>query len=517
MPARKDVVIVGAGHNGLVAATVLARSGLDVAVIEAQPVVGGAARTAYPFEKAPRLGTSPGAYLLGLMPPELITRLGARFTLLRRDPHYFLPTRGRRHLLIGSDAAAARRQCIEFFSEADWLAMAALEREIAAIREDLAPCWLEEPESIDETAARYIRPSLRRPFLDLVRDPVEDYLARFGFRSDLLMAMYAVTDGFSGLHAGFGDRGTGLNFLVHNMCRLPGSDGTWMIAKGGMGSVTGELARLATEAGATIVTGTPVERIVTRGGRVTGVVTQDDGEIDAPVVVSAADPFRTREMVGAAAFDTGFNAKINGFARPGTTLKVNLAFDRLPVFTCLPEDRGQWNGTIHIMPQGPGVIADITRAYAEARAGQLPAFPAIEWYTHTRVDPSLQDADGRHSGALFVQWVPHTLQTSSWDAEETRYVRHLLGILDTFAPGTSNCVIDAFTLTPPKIAQHFGMTAGHIHHVDNSFGFDQRMPYVLPVDGLYACGAGCHPAGSVIGAAGYVAATRILRDLGRHT
>src|SRR4051794_3234394 len=250
-----DIAIVGAGHNGLVAAVLLARQGLRVVVLEEKTVVGGAAKTEFPFAKAPRLGTSTGAYLLGVMQPELIAKLGARFELIRRDPHYFLPTLDRRYLLFGSDRESMRRQFLEFFSEADWRANEAMSREIGQIRDDLAPAWLDEPLSAEATAERYIRPGLRKAFLDLVANPVEDYLARFGFESDLLVAMYAVTDGFSGLSAGFGTPGTGMNFLVHNMCRLPGADGTWMIVKGGMGSVTRELARLATEAGTEILTG----------------------------------------------------------------------------------------------------------------------------------------------------------------------------------------------------------------------------------------------------------------------
>ena len=106
----------------------------------------------------------------------------------------------------------------------------------------------------EETAERFIRPELRDVFTRLCREPVENYLHRFGFQSELLLAMYAVTDGFSGLSASFGMEGTGHNFLVHNMCRLKGSGGTWMIAKGGMGAVSEALAQEARKAGATIHT-----------------------------------------------------------------------------------------------------------------------------------------------------------------------------------------------------------------------------------------------------------------------
>src|SRR5678815_5482713 len=160
--------------------------------------------------------------------------------------------------------------------------------------DDIAPTWLEEPCSIEETADHYVRPELRQVFIDLCRKPVGEYINRFGFKSDLVKAMYAVTDGFSGLFGSWDTPGSGMNFLVHNMCRLPGSDGTWMIVRGGMGAVTKELARLATEAGATIDTGVEVGVINVESGRVTGVVLDDGDEIRATAVVSNADPFRLR-------------------------------------------------------------------------------------------------------------------------------------------------------------------------------------------------------------------------------
>src|SRR5581483_11479237 len=128
-----------------------------------------------------------------------------------------------------------------FFTDADRDADDRLGAELAALREDLAPAWLTEPGSVEETAERFIRPALRQTFVDLVTGSVADYLDRFGFASELLVAMYAVTDGLSGLHAGPDTPGSGHNFLVHNMCRLPGADGTWMIVRGGMGTVAGAI------------------------------------------------------------------------------------------------------------------------------------------------------------------------------------------------------------------------------------------------------------------------------------
>jgi phytoene dehydrogenase-like protein len=510
-----DVAIIGAGHNGLVAAVMLAKHGLTVIVFEEQEAIGGAAKTEYLFGNAPKLGASSGAYLFGLMPPELIVKLRAEFTSIRRDPHYFLPTTDQRYLLFGSDVQALRQQFLTFFSEQDWNAYQALTREIAQIREELAPSWLEEPLSVYDTAAKYLRPALRETFINLVTRPVEDYLARFDFASELLIAMYAVTDGFPGLHGGFGTPASGMNFLVHNMCRLPGSDGTWMIAKGGMGSITKELARLATEGGARIWTRAGVQHIITQREQVVGVVLKDGREIVSHVVISNADPFRMRTLVGREKFPSTFNAKLDNFQRTGMTLKVNLALDRLPTFRCLPTNCGQHQATIHLLPQGSDVISQIRRSFEQAEAGELPDFPPIELYTHTLVDPTLQDDQGRHSAAFFVQWVPYELNHKRWEDEEGLYIKHLLGIADQFAPGFSASVVDVFTLTPKKIEQHFGISYGHIHHVDNTFGFDQRVPYATPIAGLYSCSAGCHPAGSVIGAAGHNAAMRVLKDLGR--
>lgn len=513
LPVRADAIVVGAGHNGLVAATLLARTGLSVVVLETGPVVGGAARTETPFPKVPGLRHSTGAYLLGLMPPELARLLDLDLPLLRRDPHYFLPTTSNRHLLMGSDREATHRQFLEFFTAQDWAADERLQAEIAALREDLAPAWLADPVSVEETAERYIRPSLRQVFVELVRGSVVGYLDRFGFASELLVAMYAVTDGLSGMHAGPDTPGTGHNFLVHNMCRLPGADGTWMIVRGGMGTVTSLIADRARAAGAVIRTNAPVLRALASARQVEGVALADGSVVHAPVVVAGCDPFTLAEL---APLPAPLLDRLDVLCREGTTLKLNLALRDLPRFSCLPEGApSPFGSTIHLLP--PDEPLDAVRAmWDDVRAGRLPDFPTIEWYVHTTVDPSLQDSAGHHSSALFVQSVPwQPAGYASWDAALPAYVDHLLSLCDRFAPGTSALVADTLALPPPGIEAHFGIRHGHIHHVDNAFAFDQRMPYATGLDGLYAASAGCHPAGSVIGAAGHNAARRVLADLGR--
>jgi phytoene dehydrogenase-like protein len=516
VPSRADVVVIGAGHNALVAAILLARAGLEVVVLERADRLGGATRTEEPFPRVPGLRHSTGSYLLGLMPPELLRTLDIELPLLRRDPHCFLPTAGgpgSPYLLFGSDTGATSRQLEAFFSPADVRADAALQAELAMLREDLAPAWLTDPLTLPETAERFIRPALRQVFVDLCRGSVADYLARFGFGSELLVTMYVVTDGISGLTAGPDTPGSGHNFLAHNMCRLPGADGTWMIVRGGMGTVSTTFAAAAHKAGARICVGTPVAAVLTEGGAASGVRLADGREVTASVVLGACDPFTLAELAGAAA-PAAFTERLERVRRPGTTLKVNLALRDLPRFSCLPGSANPYGSTIHLLPEGPHPLAAVRAMWEDVQAGRLPDAPTIEWYIHTTVDRSLQDPGRHHSSALFVQSVPYAIAGSTWAAELPGYVEHLLDLCERFAPGTRDLVADVVAMPPPGIEEYFGIRHGHIHHVDNTVSFADRVPYRTGVPGLYAGSAGCHPAGSVIGAAGHNAARAVLADLG---
>ncbi len=514
-----DVIIVGAGHNGLVAALFLARKGLKVLVLEERDVLGGGARTERPFAKAPELAASTGAQLLGLMPPELLAKLEIELPLVRRDPHTFLPTTTKgRFVTFGASAADTKEHLARAFSAADALAYEAMQAELAALRDDVARTWLEPPRSIEETAETWVRKPLRQAFLDLCRKPPVHFMERWVFQRVLLKAIYATLGGLSGVGDPWTTAGSGLSLLVQSMGRLPDAGGSWMAVKGGMGTVPRMIADEAIRRGVIVETEAKVAQIVVEGGVAKGVVLKDGRMHRATVVLCNADPFRMRELVGRGALPAEYNARLDGYRRDGGAMKVNLALRGIPDFTCWPGGAYKHDGfgaTGYLLPDEGEALTTLAAAYGQVSEGKLADAPSMQLYLYPSLDPAMQDAEGRTSGALFVQPVPFAIAGSTWEAEETKYVERVLAICDRFAPGTSALVEDTFVLHPAKIEQHFGITRGHPHHVDNGFGFADRLPYATPVPGLYSCSAGTHPAGSVIGAAGYNAAMKVLEDLGK--
>lgn len=501
LPARVDVAVIGAGHNGLVAAARLARRGLSVAVLEAADVIGGACRTEYPFADCPQVASSTGAYLLGLMPPELLAGLDVRLPLRRRDPHYLLPARsGRRALVLGADPDANAQALTDVFSAADASAAAALGRELAVLRDDLAPSWLLPAVPVEETAERWVRPALQLAYLKLVRGSAVDYLRRFGFASEELVAMYAATDGMPGSALAPDEPGTGHNLLVHSMCRLPGADGTWLAVDGGMGAVTEALVAAARTAGATVWTVTPVVAITHTSGSADGVELAGGRHLGARAIVAATDPYRLANLGPL----PGLAARLDAWqALPGMTMKLNLALSRPPDFGVRLAGPG---ATVHLLPDpiGGSWVEGLRAAYDTARAGELPDQPAIEVYVSA----------GLATG-VFVQGVPHEVRDGGWETTRDDYVAHLLDVLEVAAPGLRASLRGMLALAPPDIERRFGITGGHIFHVDNSLSTVDRVPCRTELPGLYAGAAGCHPAGSVIGAAGWIAAGAALSDLGR--
>jgi phytoene dehydrogenase-like protein len=279
-----------------------------------------------------------------------------------------------------------------------------------------------------------------------------------------------------------------------------------------MGALVRALADAAQRAGVRITTGTSVMQVVIEGNMAAGVVLRDGSVVRASTVVVSADPAQLRAMVGDAHWPSEYVKKIDGFTRPGSIAKASLALAALPRFACLADERGQHGAVVHLLP-GADPAAAMRAAFAEAEGGRAPTSPPLEMVMPTATDPSQRDPEGRHHASILVPWSPYDLEGTTWAAEEEACLARVLDTLDAFAPGARDLVVDATFLSPKKLETHFGVTRGHAHHVDDAFVFGDRLPYATPVQGLYACGAGCAPAGGIFAAAGHNAAKRVLADL----
>jgi phytoene dehydrogenase-like protein len=505
-----DVIVIGAGHNGLAAAILLARSGLSVCVVEDKPVTGGAARVEFPFQKAPKVPAQTGAYLIGLVPPELLTRLGVTLDTKPRPRQRILPTTQKGQLVsFGPDLSRTKQDIEQAFSTADATAWEVMTRELSELRADIAPSWLAEPETIEATAERRVRGANRKAFIELCRGSVATYLGRFGWKSEHLMGLFA-TDGIHGSSVDYDAPGSGMTFLVQHMGRLPGGEGSFVEIAGGVGAFTRQLVQAAEKAGVVVQTGKAVAQILVTGNSVTGVLLTDGSELSATTVLSGADPLRTRALVGADKLPAEYNKRLDALTRDGATLKLNVALAGEPGWSCLPEGQVAGSATVSILPDGPDVMAALRTARKQMAEGALPDAPPIEWTTTTLPDGTGKDV---LTASVMVHGVPYDLQGTTWAASEESFASKVLTLCEKYAPGLSARIVDVAALHPKKLETHFGISRGHIQHVDNSFGFSDRAPYRTPIGGLYACGAGCHPAGNVIGAAGHNAATRVLADM----
>jgi phytoene dehydrogenase-like protein len=510
-----DVIVVGAGANGLVCALVLARAGLRVHVLEDRPAVGGGLRSEHPFAAAPRLAAATGTHKLGFVPRDLLRLTGLTLPTRPRDPCAFVPSTTLGAFLLAGPGHDAFRDAVARANDAgaaDAAALAAMHLELDAIVSDLAPAWVAGALGVEETGDRFVRPAHRDAFVALCRGSIGAYVDRFGVRSDLVKSALA-SDALASTFGGWQTPGTGAALLVRHAARGLGG-GADAVVEGGMGAVVRALADAAERAGATIATGQRATQIVVEGNTTAG-VRLDNGEVvRALTVISSADPARLRAMIGDAHLTADYMRRVDGFVRVGSIARVNLALSALPRFLALPEERGQHGAVIHLVPgAGTDGVARLTTSFAEAEAGRLPAAPPVELVLPTATDPSLRDGEGRHHASLLVPWAPYDLDGTTWAAEEEGWLKSILAVVDSFAPGTSGLVVDAVAMPPKKLESQFGVTRGHAHHVDDAIVFGDRLAYTTPIGGLYACGAGCAPAGGVFGVAGHNAAKRVLADM----
>jgi phytoene dehydrogenase-like protein len=527
---RHDAIVIGAGHNGLVAAAYLARAGLRTVVLERRECVGGACVTE---ERWPGYRVSRGAYVVGLLRPAVVRELDLAahgLRLLRREPSSFTPLPDGRGLLLGADAEACARE-IGRFSARDAARYRDYERLLDRTARTFEPlldapppdparlAWRDVP-VLARVAARAV--GLRRDAAAVARlllAPARATLEAW-FESEPLRATLA-TDALIGAFAGPGSPGTGYVLFHHVMGETGGARGVWAYVEGGMGALAGALAAAARAAGAEVRVAAPVASIDVAGGRVHGVTLGDGTTLEAPVVVSGADPQRTLlGLVGVEHLPEAVAREAAALDVRSPVVKINLALARLPRFrgrSGAGEAPGpEHAGTIHV---GATDLDALERSYAEAAAGRLPDRPMVELTIPSALDRTLAPA-GRHVASLFVQHVPPAPDPATWPAAREAFADRALALVDEVAPGFSASVLHREVLGPPELEAVFGLSGGNLFHGAMTLDrllFLRPFPgwsrYQTPVSGLWLCGAGTHPGGGIMGACGRNAALELLRHV----
>jgi phytoene dehydrogenase-like protein len=482
-----DATIIGAGHNGLVAAAYLARAGLSVEVYERREIPGGACVTE---ELWPGVRASPASYTLSLLRGQIIRDLELERHGLHVEPHepyLFAPLPDGRKVVTWSDPARTRAQLESDWSRADADGYAEWSARWEAAAERARPLMLEPPD--------------RERWLDAVGEgilngPVADELA--GIPSEEVRMPFAL-QGSIGSLAGPYDPGTAFIAFYHDLGEaVPGRPGAWGFARGGQGAVTDALVLAAREAGAVIHLDEPVDQIAThqKGSDpfwcAEGIVLEDGREVRSRVVLSNADPVRTSLLAG---LDPPAWCR-----QPGPVVKVMLLLDGLPEFTSWPGEE-PWHGAIDI----GFTLDELQQAADDARAGRPAAKPWIEAACQTAADPTLAPA-GTHVASLFCQCFPVDVDVdAAADSAIARFAE--------VCPGLPDRIVDRLVLGPKQLEERFGITGGHIFHGEMLDADRPGARRFGDIEGLYLAGSGAHPGGAVSGAPGYLAAHAVLEDL----
>jgi len=511
MAARPwDVVVVGAGHNGLTASAYLAKAGRRVLVVERSPRVGGACTLEQPFSDD-RFVVSPCAYLVGLLHPLVVDELDLRrrgYRVQLVDPHLWCPFDDGTSIALWDDddrSSAAVGALAPGDVEGYRAYVALFGRIRTSLRHGRRDCWVgDAPDRAEiEELLGHDAEAIEVVFDASIADVVESHVRDERLRSAL------AGQGIIGTYAGPRDPGTAAVHLMHSMGTVEGVPGAWGYVDGGMGRVSFALAEAAIEAGAVVVAGVEVAAI--RPGE--GVVLDGGEVIQAPAVVSNADPKRTLalcdEGVGAGAALGAFRRRVESWRVESPVVKINCALSRLPAFTAV-SDTPPHRASVTITS---GI--DDTQAACEASRRGEPAPQWCELYFQSAYDPTIAPS-GMHTMSVFAQYAPYAPAHGTWDDRREEVGDMAIAAIARFAPDVADVVVHRQVLGPPDIEARVGLTGGHIFQgecLPDQMWWRRFGPRTA-IDGLYLCGAATHPGGSVIGVNGRNAAMAVIADTG---
>ncbi|MCI4353579.1 MAG: NAD(P)/FAD-dependent oxidoreductase [Thermoplasmata archaeon] len=510
---RYDAVIVGGGHNGLVAAGYLAKAGVRTLVLERRNLVGGACVTEEPW---PGFRINTYSYVAGMLRPEIIDDLELRrfgFRTLVCSPAEFCPFPDGRSLCFWRDDESTLRE-IAKFSRRDAATYPKYVEYWERTLDILEPLLLLPPAPLPELLAQFQSQGIDELLRDLFLLSVEEFLDGW-FESDQLKASLAI-NGLIGEMCGPRTPGTAYVLAHHNATILDGERQAWGFAEGGMGRITEAMARAAEYFGATIRRGTGVRQVRMRDGRAVGVETEAGEAIEARVVLSGLDVRRTMlKLVPPDVLSSGELERVRRFRSDGASLKFNAALNRLPNFTAWNGPGIPHTGEVEIAPS----MEYLERAYDAGKYGRFSEHPYMDILFQSAADPSMAPP-GKHTMTCFVQYAPYKLRGTTWDDFKPEAGEIVLQTLEQYAPEIRNTLEHSQVISPVDIERTVGLSGGNIFQgnmtPDQIFRFRPLIGwsgYRTPIPGLYLCAATAHPGGGVMGAPGHNAAQVVLEDL----
>ena len=518
-----DVIIIGSGHNGLVAAFYLARAGKRVLIVEAREIIGGCCVTE---ELIPGFRFSTCANVLWALRPKIIQEMGLyeRGLVVDKKPNLRLLEDGRylyssqsSASVTSGEAATAFQSEIAKFSPSDAEAFPRWQEFWSRISRILGPYLLQPPPGRSKLDADCSDPADQRALDTVLTTSIADLADHF-FESELMRDMEAPAD-IGSVH----DVGTGLIqslFIALGTYSETGEAVPNGYVRGGMGQITTIMAEAVREIGVEIRTAAPVARIVVKEGQARGIELVSGEQIEAATIISNADPKRTfLRLVDPRDLDARFLKRVQGLqTEVGTCLKLHCALSEFPEYRVAP-------GLTAEQLRQALLIIEPSRQYREAawhaaEQGDLPEAPTIRAYIPSIYDPSLAPP-GRYAWSAYIYFVPVRLREGTWEERREETAQRLFKLMDRYAPNFSRAVLDYVLFTPADLEQRMYLTDGNIHHVDGTGTqllwqrpLEELAHYRTPIQNFYLCGAGMHPWGEVSGAPGHNAAHVVLSDLG---